>query len=88
MPKEFQLSVVAPDREVFNETAVSAVLPGEAGWIGALAGHEPYVVALKAGTMSFVGEGARRRQASIGGGFAEITQTRITILADSAQLIE
>lgn len=87
MAAEFQLAVVAPDREVFNEPVSGVVLPGEMGFLGILPRHEPCVVTLKAGTLSVTAAGSgQKRQVTIGGGFAEITAERVTILADSVQL--
>ena len=48
---EFHLSVVAPDRSVVEESVQSVTLPGVAGYLGVLAGHEPLVVALKPGVL-------------------------------------
>lgn len=79
------LSVVAPDRSVVDETVASVLLPGREGYLGVMAGHEPFVVALRAGFLEFIDEKNQRQLLAIGGGFAEITGTRVTVLADSAE---
>lgn len=85
MPSEFSLSVVAPDREVLSQSVRGVTLPGELGYLGVLAGHEPMVVALKEGQVVVEDSSGRTSTVTIGGGFVEITGDRVTILADSAQ---
>ncbi len=84
MATEFALSIVAPDREVMAKPMRSIILPGEVGYLGIMAGHEPMVVSLKEGIIETEEPTGRRTSVQIGGGFAEITPSRVTILADSA----
>lgn len=81
----FQLSVVAPDRTVFEDTVDSAVLPGVYGYMGIMAGHEPMILALRAGIISMEDTTRQRHHVSVGGGFAEISEGKVIILADDAQ---
>lgn len=85
MAKSFQLSIVAPDRNVAELEVESVTVPGIAGYFGVWAGHEPIIAALKPGIIEFLAGGGRQ-YASIGGGFAEVSPTNVTILADDAQL--
>lgn len=84
MAKDFSLSVVAPDRSVVDERAVSVIAPGVNGYFGVLAGHLPMVAALRAGIVEFLDTKNQRHSIAIGGGFAEVSGERLTILADSA----
>lgn len=86
MPGDFSLSVVAPDREVLSQPVKSVTLPGEMGYLGVLAGHEPMVVGLKEGLVQVEDSSGRTSTVKIGGGFVEITSNRVTILADSAEV--
>lgn len=84
MAKDFSLSVVAPDRSVVDERAVSVIAPGVNGYFGVLAGHLPMVAALRAGIVEYLDTKNQRHSIAIGGGFAEVSGERLTILADSA----
>jgi F-type H+-transporting ATPase subunit epsilon len=86
MPNPFQLSVVAPDRSVVEETVVSVVAPGQEGYFGVQAGHVPMISALRPGILEFVDTTNNRHFVYMGGGFAEVAATRVTVLADEAQL--
>jgi F-type H+-transporting ATPase subunit epsilon len=85
MPTPFQLSVVAPDRSVVEETVVSVVAPGQEGYFGVQAGHVPLIAALKPGVLEYVDPNNQRHFVYMGGGFAEVAADRVTVLADEAQ---
>lgn len=85
MPTPFQLSVVAPDRSVVEETVVSVIAPGQEGYFGVQAGHVPLIAALKPGVLEYVDPDNQRHYVYMGGGFAEVAANRVTVLADEAQ---
>jgi len=84
MAKDFTLSVVAPDRSVVEERATAVVAPGFEGYFGVMGGHEPLISAIKAGVLEYTDPAGSRHFVAIGGGFAEVTPDRVTILADTA----
>jgi F-type H+-transporting ATPase subunit epsilon len=84
MAKDFTLSVVAPDRSVVEERASSVVAPGLEGYFGVMGGHEPLISAIKAGVLEYQDPAGNKHFVAIGGGFAEVTPDRVTILADTA----
>jgi F-type H+-transporting ATPase subunit epsilon len=84
MPREFHLSVVAPDKSVVEQEVTSVVAPGVEGYLGVLAGHAPMVAALRPGMVEYLDGIGTRHFVYIGGGFAEIRPDRVTILADEA----
>lgn len=84
MAKDFELSIVAPDRSVVEDRAQSVVAPGIEGYFGVMAGHLPMVSALRAGIVEYVDGKNQRHHIAVSGGFAEISGERLTILADSA----
>jgi len=79
----FHLSVVAPDRSVVETEVSSVVAPGAHGYFGVLNNHVPLVAALRAGLVEYQ-EGGDRVYLAIGGGFCEVSNGQVTILADSA----
>jgi F-type H+-transporting ATPase subunit epsilon len=86
MAKEFSLSIVAPDRSVVEDMALSVIAPGAQGYFGVMSGHLPMVAALRAGIVEYVDTKNQRHHIPVGGGFAEVSGERLTILADSAAL--
>lgn len=85
MAKDFTLSVVAPDRSVVEERASSVVAPGLEGYFGVMGGHEPLISAIKAGVLEYADPAGNKHYVAVGGGFAEVTPDRVTILADTAE---
>jgi F-type H+-transporting ATPase subunit epsilon len=85
MASEFQLAVVAPDRSVLDEPVRSVTIPGMEGYFGVWSGHQPMMAALKAGLLEYVDHGDQKHFVAISGGFAEVTPSRVTILADAAE---
>lgn len=86
MATAFKLSVVAPDRAVAEVDAISAVVPGLEGYFGIMAGHEPIIAALRPGLLEFVSTENQRHFVAIGGGFAEVSSGKMTVLADDAHM--
>ena len=85
MAKAFKLSVVAPDRTVYEGDVESAIVPAELGYMGVMYGHEASIVALKTGVVEFVDAANQRHYVSIGGGFLEVSGGSAIILADTAE---
>lgn len=85
MATDFQLSIVAPDRSVLDEPVQSVIAPGSEGYFGVLAGHMPFIAALRPGIIEYSDGKTGTSHVAIGGGFAEVTPDRVTILADSAE---
>jgi F-type H+-transporting ATPase subunit epsilon len=84
MAREFPLSVVAPDKSVVEETVTSVVAPGVEGYFGVLYGHAPVIAALRPGLLEYLDPIGTHHYVYVGGGFAEVREDRVTILADEA----
>ena len=69
MAKQFKLSVVAPDRTVFEDDVESFIAPGVDGYLGVMADHEPSIVALKTGVVEYIDASDQKHFVSISGGF-------------------
>src|ERR1700733_14088722 len=85
MADTFQLEVATPERLLVDEQVTEAQLPGKNGYMGVLAGHAPLLSALGAGTLSYQGGGGEHSLV-IAGGFVEISDNHVRVLADSADL--
>jgi len=82
-----RLSIVTPSRALLDADVEQVVAPGSEGDFGVLPGHAALLVALKPGVVRWT-EAGRDRRAAIAGGFAEVTQERVTVLAPVAELPE
>lgn len=83
MADRFRFSLVAPERELFSGEVDQVDAPGTEGDFGVLAGHAPFMTALREGRVS-IRDGASVRMFDIEGGFADVTPDGFTILAEQA----
>lgn len=81
MADTFQLQVATPERLIVDEQVTEAELPGKDGYFGVLAGHAPLLSALGKGTLSY-GSGGGKQTINIDGGFAEVFDNVVRVLAD------
>jgi F-type H+-transporting ATPase subunit epsilon len=87
MSKTLKLDVVTPERKALSVEAEAVTLPGAEGSLGVLPGHVAMVVALKPGMLKFTAQGQENIYA-IGGGYAEVTRSKVIVLADTAEPAE
>ena len=81
----FNFELVSPEAKLISEDAWQVVVPGEEGDIGVLPGHSPWVVSVRAGVVEFYKEeGAAPQKIFVAGGFADISATNCTVLAEEA----
>ena len=81
MANTFNLQVVAPDKPALAEEATLVVLPGEMGEFGVMAQHMAFISTLKPGTLKIV-KGHSRELYFVAGGFAEVNQASVIVLAE------
>ena len=84
MPLRFEL--VTPERLVASDEVHMVVVPGTEGDFGVLEGHAPFMSTIRNGELSIhrTAGGAPERIA-IEGGFAEVNDRGLTVLAERAQ---
>lgn len=80
----FLLELVSPEKLLLSRQVEMATLPAAEGEMGVLPGHAPMIVALRGGVIRVRENGAETEALFVVGGFAEISQDRVTILADEA----
>ena len=78
-----QLDIVTPEKKIFSDSVENVYLPGADGEMGILPQHAGLVTALKPGELRYLHNG-KVETLAIGSGFAEITQTKVIVLTDSA----
>lgn len=84
MADTFELELVSPESLLLSEPVEMAVVPGEEGDFGVLAGHAPVISNIRPGTLAIFEGGTVVQRVFLAGGFAEVTKDRCTILAEGA----
>ena len=79
-----RLEIVTPEKKVVDTEADSVIIPTASGEAGILPNHAPLVSALKPGILTFTNRNTTERFA-IAGGFVEVSNDRVSVLADAAQ---
>jgi F-type H+-transporting ATPase subunit epsilon len=82
----YTLEVVTPERVMVSEQVTNTIAPGTEGQLGILTGHAPLMTELSPGEVrAMLDDGRTIAHIVISGGFMEVTPSRTTILADSAE---
>ncbi|MFW5489262.1 MAG: F0F1 ATP synthase subunit epsilon [Desulfovibrio sp.] len=84
MANQIQLEIVTPDRQVLSEPVDYVGAPGIEGEFGVMANHIPFLSALGIGNL-FYKLGGRYHYVFVAGGFAEVSNNKVTILAEVAE---
>lgn len=75
--------LVTPEKLVRSEEVYMVVVPGTEGQFGVLQGHAPFMSTVKDGTLKiYRTEGATPELLQVEGGFAEVSEKGLTVLAD------
>lgn len=82
--RSLQLEIIAPDGPLFQGQAEMVLIPGEDGDLGILPQHIPTIVALRPGTALLYDKNKIIKRFFLSGGFADITETALTVLATDA----
>ena len=85
MDKTFTLRVIVSDKIFYDGKCVQLIIPATDGAMGILANHENMVVAVTNGDMRIQTEDGSWIEAAIGTGFAQISNNRAMVLADTAE---
>ena len=84
MAQQLQLDVVTPERPVLSEAVDAATIPGANGELGILPGHTPLISQLKTGVLTYTKD-AKTSQLHVSGGFVEVRDDHVSVLADIAE---
>ena len=87
MASMIRLDLVTPEHLLVSEDVDEVVAPGYDGEFGVLPEHTQFLAILRIGVLRFR-KGDEVRKVAVGGGFAEVTPTRVVILADVAEKAE
>ncbi|KAF0173030.1 MAG: F-type H+-transporting ATPase subunit epsilon [Rhodobacteraceae bacterium] len=87
MAGTLQFDLVSPERRLASVAASEVQIPGADGDLTAMEGHAPTITTLRPGVLKVVSaEGAK--SFVVTGGFAEISATGVSVLAERAVPVE
>jgi F-type H+-transporting ATPase subunit epsilon len=82
---DLHFELVTPDKLVMAEDVHMVIVPGLEGESGIMAGHAPYMTTLRNGEIAvYRTAGAQPERIPVTGGFAEVSDKGLTVLAESA----
>jgi len=84
MADRIQLDVITPERSLLSETVDFVSVPGLGGELGILPGHTPLISQLQTGVLTYA-QGAGVEHLLVSGGFVEVNNDRVSVLADFAE---
>jgi F-type H+-transporting ATPase subunit epsilon len=87
MPELLQLEIVTPERQLVHQEVSDVQLPGKDGYLGILPGHAALLGQLGAGALCYTISG-QTHYLAVDGGFLEILEDHVRVLADSAEKAE
>jgi F-type H+-transporting ATPase subunit epsilon len=83
----FHFDLVSPEKLAFSGEVDQVDVPGVEGDFGVLSGHAPVVAAIRPGILTITTGGAHQKMIVLGG-LAEVSDNRLTVLADVATSIQ
>ncbi len=87
MANQIRLEVVTPTKIVASEDVDLVTAPGGDGVFGVMANHAPLLATLKVGEMRY-SKGSETKRLAVSGGFCEISNNKMTVLAEAAEFAE
>jgi F-type H+-transporting ATPase subunit epsilon len=84
MADPFKFDLVSPERLLLSEEVESVMVPGAEGYFTVLAHHAPLMSTLKPGLIEVKGLSGETEKFFVRGGFADVTPSGLTILAEQA----
>lgn len=82
MADTMQFDLVSPERNLLSVPVREVRLPGTEGDLTAMPGHAPAIVNLRPGLVTVIGADGSELQFAVTGGFVEITNDGVTLLAE------
>ena len=83
--KDFSIKIITPTEEIFGGGISSLVAPGTDGYFGIKRMHAALVASLQIGEIRVQTEAGETRSFATSGGFLEVSDNTIIVLAESAE---
>jgi len=88
MAEAFSFELVSPEALVLSGDANEVVVPGTEGYFTVLAKHAPFMSAVKPGVVKVTMADGAASQIFVRGGFADVSPSGFTLLAEQAVDLE
>ncbi len=88
MASPFHLSVLTPEKQIFDADVTYLEAPGMDGYLGVLAHHAPLITALVPGKLVLRDLHNMDKAYAISGGFLEVSNNDAVILADAMESLD
>ncbi len=90
MADKLHFDLVSPERSLRSGEVFMVVVPGSGGDFGVLSGHAPFMSTIRPGAIQVFADdmGSTPQRIFIDGGFAEVNERGLTILAEAATPVE
>jgi F-type H+-transporting ATPase subunit epsilon len=88
MEKIIKFEIVTPEKTVLKEDIVEVTVPTREGELTILPHHTPLVATLKPGVLTLKKQDGSIDVVFVAGGFLEVLQNKVVILADTAERAE
>lgn len=83
--KAFHLEIITPQKVVYRGDATSVSAPGIQGGFQILFNHAPFISELTIGKIVFKDASGKDHLFATGGGFVEVNNNTVVVLADTAE---
>ena len=83
MADKLNFSLVSPERELYSGEVDQVDIPGTEGDLGVFPNHSPLMAAIRTGTITVI-ENETETKFFVQGGFADVTPSGLTVLAEKA----
>lgn len=87
MSEGIKIEIVSPEARIYAGEVESATVPGEEGYFTLMGQHAPLMSVLKPGFVTIIKTGTETETFYVQGGFAEVNDEELTILAEDARPI-
>ena len=78
-----RVTLISPDRSVYDGDATAVVVPAYDGLVGVLPGHAPFVALLGTGEMT-VNQGGGVHRYQVAGGFVQVAADVVRVVTERA----
>ena len=84
----FKLSVITPEKIVYDKEAISVNAPGTLGYFEILQNHAPFITSLQPGKLEITDDKNNKLIYAISGGMLEMYKNECTVLGDAIEAPE
>ena len=81
--KTFPLTIASPDGNLFDQPVVRLILRGTEGDLAVMAGHIPFITAVRPGDCRVELEDGSEKLGRLDGGLLTVAEDRVTLLSGS-----